>query len=314
MATPARTAADAAARLAARLRFRHLQLLLALERAGSLRGAAQGMNLTQPALSKALAEIEAAFGVPLFERNARGLKATPRGRVALQGAALLLAQLGQLQQELTAAAPALLLRLGAPPFVAHGYLPPLLARLTAATPPVQVSLLEERVPLLLRALAAGEVDALVSTHPAQMPEDLGAELAFERLFDADFEVIAPPAHALAPSRRVDWAQLARERWVLPGPDSMLRRVLDECFRRAGVVAPAPVVESTSPVTNVELVARGLGLGAAPGPAVQPAVAQGRVARLRVAPAVPPAPVALITRAGPRNARVDALRAALRRSG
>jgi len=313
MSAPAPTPADAAARLAARLRFRHLQLLLALEREGSLRGAAQGLNLTQPALSKALAEIEAAFGVPLFERNARGLKPTQRGRIALQGAALLLAQLGQLQQELTTAAPALLLRLGAPPFVAHGYLPPLLARLTTATPPVQVSLLEERVPMLLRALAAGEVDALVSTHPAHLPEDLGAELDFEPLFDADFEVIAPPAHALARSRRVAWKQLARERWVLPGSNSMLRRVLEECFRRAGAVAPMPVVESTSPVTNVELVAQGLGLGAAPAPAAQPAVAQGRVARLRVAPAVPPAPVALITRAGPRNARVDALRAALRRS-
>jgi len=311
MAASSGAAADAAGRLAARLRFRHLQLLLALEREGSLRGAAQGMNLTQPALSKALAEIESAFGVPLFERNARGLKPTPRGRVALQGAALLLAQLGQVQQELSAAAPALLLRVGAPPFVAHGYLPPVLARLTTATPPVQVVLLEERVPMLLRALAAGEVDALVSSHPARMPDDLGAELAFEKLFDADFEVIAPPGHALARSRRVGWAQLARERWVLPGRDSMLRRVLDECFLRAGAAGPAPMVESTSPVTNVEMVAQGLGLGAAPAPAAQPAVAQGRVARLRVSPAMPPAPVALITRAGPRNARVDALRSALR---
>lgn len=49
-----------ARRLATRLRFRHLQLLLALEAGGSLRAAAQAMNFTQPALSKALGEIESA--------------------------------------------------------------------------------------------------------------------------------------------------------------------------------------------------------------------------------------------------------------
>ena len=151
------------ARLATRLRFRHLQLLLALQRGGSLRAAAQTMNLTQPALSKALGEIESAFGVPLFDRTARGLTPTARGRVALHGAALLLAELGHLQQEVTGAEPAVLLRVGAPPFVAQGYLPPVFARLTAAPVSMRVVLLEERVPLLLRALAAGEVDALVSS-------------------------------------------------------------------------------------------------------------------------------------------------------
>src|SRR5688572_22956973 len=113
-----------AVRLAARLRFRHLQLLLALRDGGSLRAAAQAMNLTQPALSKALGEIETSFGVPLFERTARGLTPTARGLVALDGAALLLAQLGHVQQDVAAATPAPTLRVGAPPFVAHGYLPP----------------------------------------------------------------------------------------------------------------------------------------------------------------------------------------------
>lgn len=297
-------------RLAARLRFRHLQLLLALQRGGSLRAAAQGMNLTQPALSKALGEIESAFGARLFERTARGLTPTERGQVALHGAALLLAQLSHVQEEVASAAPAVVLRVGAPPFVAHGYLPPVLARLAAGGKPLQVTLLEERVPLLLRALAAGEVDALVSSYPAQMPDDLGAELVFEKLFDSGFALIAPAAHPLARRRTVGWTQLASERWVMPGRSSMVRRVLEECFLRAGLAAPPPVVESTSPVTNVELVAHGIGIGVAPATSVGPALAAGRVARLRVAPDIPPGPVALILRAGPRNARVEALRVAL----
>ena len=298
------------ARLATRLRFRHLQLLLALQRGGSLRAAAQTMNLTQPALSKALGEIESAFGVPLFERTARGLTPTARGRVALQGAALLLAELGHLQQEVTSAEPAVLLRVGAPPFVAQGYLPPVFARLTAAPVSMRVVLLEERVPLLLRALVAGEVDALVSSYPAQMPDDLDAELAYEKLFDAAFELIAPPGHPLARKQRVDWALLAREPWVMPARSSMVRRVLEECFLRAGMPAPQPVLESTSPVTNVELVAQGIGIGVVPAPAAHNAVQMKRVLRVRVTPGIPAGPVGLITRIGPVNARVEALRAAL----
>ena len=59
--------------LVARLRFRHLRLITELQRDGSLRAAAQTLNLTQPAVSKALGEIESAFGFALFTRMARGV-------------------------------------------------------------------------------------------------------------------------------------------------------------------------------------------------------------------------------------------------
>jgi DNA-binding transcriptional LysR family regulator len=297
-------------RLAARLRFRHLQLLLALQEGGSLRGAAHAMHLTQPALSKALGEIEAAFGVQLFERSARGIAPTPRGQVALNGAALLLAQLGHVHHDVVAVEPAQTLRIGAPPFVAQGYLPAVLARLACGDAPLRIMLLEERVPTLLRALASGEVDALVTSYPAQMPEDLGATLAYEKLFDAQFSVIAPPGHPLADKRRVGWAALAELPWVMPARSSMMRRVLEECFLRAGVPQPQPVVDSSSPMTNIELVAQGLGLGVVPSTAVEAALVQRRVSRLSVTPAMATNPVALMWRAGPRDLRVEMLRACL----
>lgn len=295
-----------AARLATRLRFRHLQLLLALQQGGSLRAAAQAMNLTQPALSKALGEIESAFGVPLFERTARGLTPTARGQVALHGAALLLAELGHVQQEVVAAEPAVSLRVGAPPFVAQGYLPPVLARLARAN--LHVALVEERVPALLQLLAAGDLDALVTSYPAQMPEGLGNELEYQKLFDTAFEVIAAPSHPLARQRKVGWAALAAANWVMPARSAMIRRQLEECFQREGFTAPAPLLESTSPVTNIELVAQGMAIGVVPATALRHA--EDRVVRLAVAPSLPLAPVALMWRAGPRNERVEALRSAL----
>ncbi len=327
---------QAAARLAARLRFRHLQLLEALREGGSLRAAAQSLNLTQPALSKALREIESAFGFALFARSSRGLAPTPRGAVAIRGASRLLQELAHVRDEaLSGEAGATIVRVGAPPFVAQGYLPAVLARLLRGEPRVRVQLLEERVPVLMEALLAGRVDALVTSYPLQALQlaaaaraetsdtsradpasgamagaALAAELVYENLFEAQFVVIAPPAHPLARARQVSWPQLAAEPWVMPAPSSLLRRVLEDSFLHGGSMAPAPVVESANPMTNVQLVAAGLGLGAAPAPAARHALSLGQVRRVRVTPPLPGGPVALVSRAGVDNPRLAMLRAAL----
>jgi DNA-binding transcriptional LysR family regulator len=298
-------------RLASRLRFRHLHLLLEIERGGSLRAAAQALHLTQPALSKALNEVESAFGHELFLRSARGLTPTARGSAALRGARQMLEDLGRLQRELTLAEEATIVRVGAPPFVAHGYLPQAIARLVRGPGRVHVELLEERVPVLLRALAAGEVDALVSSYPAQMPDDVGAALRFEKLFEVRFMVIAPARHALAKLPRVDWAVLAGHASVMPGSASMVRRLVDERFLRAGVPPSRPLVESTSPVSNVQMVAAGIGWSVVPEPIGRQAVAAGSVCAIKVRPALDEGPVALIFHEGHGDERVALLRAALR---
>jgi DNA-binding transcriptional LysR family regulator len=297
--------------LVARLRFRHLRLITELQRDGSLRAAAQTLNLTQPAVSKALGEIESAFGFALFIRTARGVTPTAQGAIAIRGAALLLQELAHLRSEAQAGEhAAAIIRIGAPPFVAQGYLPKVLARLAQRDPPVRVHLLEERVPVLIQALLQGEVDALVTSHPMQMPEAGPAALRFERLFEVEFSVIAPPGHPLTRARRVDWQQLAREPWVMPAKTSMARRVIEESFMRAGAVPPQPVVESTSPVTNVQLVAAGAGLSIAPTTTSRHAQSLGQVKSLKVSPAIPASPVELIFRGAVANPRVELLREAL----
>ena len=298
-----------ARRLVARLRFRHLQLLVDLKRCGSLRAAAAVHNLTQPALSKALQEIEGAFGFSLFVRSARGLTPTLRGAVAIRGASLLLQELAHVGAEASVEPAHTVLRIGAPPFVSQGYLPATLKRLFAGNQ-VRVQLVEERVPLLMQSLLEGRLDALVTSYPTEMPEVAGQQLHCERLFDADFVVIAPIGHPLARARKVDWHRLSTERWIMPAASSMVRRMMEEVFRREGMVAPIPVIESTNPVTNLQLVAAGLGLCAAPGAVLRAAQGAGAVKQVRVQPPVPSNPVALIYRAVPRNPRVALLRQAL----
>ncbi|MBU2409244.1 MAG: LysR family transcriptional regulator, partial [Gammaproteobacteria bacterium] len=230
-------------RLVSRLRFRDLQLLVMLRDGGSLRAAASRLNLTQPALSKTLREVELAFGFALFARNARGLTPTPRGEVAVRGAALLLQELAHLGAEAAAEPAGTIVRIGAPPFVAQGVLPAMFVRLLAGDAPVRVQLQEERVPLLINALLAGRLDALVSSYPMELPEAAGRALRYDKLFDAAFTVIAPPDHPLGRARRVPWQRLGAERWIMPAGSSMVRRMMDDAFRREGVAPPTPVIES-----------------------------------------------------------------------
>jgi DNA-binding transcriptional LysR family regulator len=307
------SAATQARQLVSRLRFRHLRLLLEVQRGGSLRTAAQAMNLTQPALGKALSEIESAFGFALFTRTARGLTPTAQGEVALRGAAMLLKELAHLQREAAAGDRfAAHLRIGAPPFVAQAYLPQVLGRLVHRDTPVNVLLLEERVPVLMQALVAGEVDALVTTYPLEMPAGGASPFAFEKLFEAQIHVVASVRHPLAKARKVSWAQLAAARWVLPARGAMARRVVEDCFLRAGEVPPVPVVESASPVTNLRLAAAGVGVTVAPDISVASSKEADlrHVVRLKVDPPVPPGPVAPIYRSAVDHPRVAVVREAL----
>lgn len=274
------------------------------------------MSLTQPALSRMLSEIESIFNAPLFERTSRGLIATAKGEAAIRGAGQLLEELARVQQEVALGFEAVtVIKLGAPHFVAHGYLPPVIKSLCDSTPRVHVQLLEGAVPRLFDALSNGEVDALISTYSARSSDETTVPLVYEQLFDSEYTVIGPTTGPLARIRsRIELVDLVSHPWILPSRTSMLRKEVDLAFQHAGLTPPAATVESNHPVTNVELVARGLGLGLVPTHVVKAYASQRSVRRLHVMPSIATGPVALIYRAGDAGQRVNVLRTALELRG
>ncbi|HYF16787.1 MAG TPA: LysR family transcriptional regulator [Ramlibacter sp.] len=286
--------------LAARLRFRHLKLLVELRRCGTLGKAAAGLHLTQPALSKMLREVEDAFGVTIFERGPRGLAPTARGQAILHGAEVLLAelhQLGQLAHE-PDVTPAPVLRLGAPPAVAAGgILPQVMARLRSGQARLVVHLREEAVPRLFDELVAGELDALLTSYnQAAFAAKRPAPLVYEPCGQHGYAVIGPGGHPFARRRKLGWAELAGERWIMPAPELLSRQALDGQFLRAGAAPPAPWIVSDSPATNVQLVAAGLGVAAVPAAMAEAERRAGRIVRLPVGMTPALVPTALVYRA------------------
>jgi LysR family transcriptional regulator, regulator of abg operon len=292
-------------RLLSRLRFRHLQLLVTLSEMGSLHAASTKLNQTQSAISKSLNEIEGAFGFLLFERSSRGISPTSRGAIAIKGAVMLIHELEHLGKEVMSDDASTVLRLGAPPFIAHGYLPQVLHAFLTMAQDVRLELMEERAPILFDALLQGRLDALVTIFPPELLRGSDQGFVLEKLFDAEFVVVAATQNPLVDSRKVSWSRISQESWIMPPPNAMLRRVLDDGFQRAGLKTPIPKMESSNPATNLQLVAKGIGLGIIPKQTLHAAEGQGLVNQVRVSPALIPLPVALVTKAN--SNRTDLLR-------
>ncbi|OWT63618.1 LysR family transcriptional regulator [Candidimonas nitroreducens] len=259
--------------LLARLRFRHLQLVTEVGRTGSLSRAAIALSLTQPALSKALKEIEDMLGFSIFHRGPRGLQQTEQGAVVVRGAQLMLRELHHMREEADAAASgaraAAVLRLGSSAFIALGILQPIISRLTCMEPPVVVQVTENNVPRLFETLIAGDLDALICLYNSDvMASQAGRDMRFEKLGEEPYVVIAPAGHRLSKARAVTWRRLAEERWVLTRKPSFARVLVEDSFRQHGVTTPIPVCETDGPVTAAKLVANGVGLSSVPASTAQ----------------------------------------------
>lgn len=286
--------------LVSRLRFRHLRMLVELQRCGSIGKAAAGLHLTQPALSKMLKEVEDSFGFAIFRRGPRGLQATTQGLAVLQGALVLLSELGHVQEAARAslAQTTAVLHLGAPPAVAAGTLPRVLAQLRSGGHAVLVRLREEPVPVLFDALVAGELDALLTSfNTAALAAKRQVRLVYERCLDHSYAVIAPAKHRLARRKKVAWQDLLKEAWILPEAGLLARQGLEGHFLQAGISVPEPAITSNSPATNVQLVAAGLGIAAVPASMAVAEEGAGRIVRLGISLGSRSVPTALVYRAG-----------------
>ena len=298
-------------RLASRLRFRHIQLLVTLKDVGSLHAAAQALHLTQPSLSKMLHEIEQAFDQVLFERSARGLTPTASGTAAMHGALMLLQDLDRLRQELATRPPQMLLRIGAPPFVAFSFLPFALARVREISNDVRVELTEGGVPGLVQKLLDGKLDALVTSFASELSEAAGAGATIKRLYTTRIAVVAAATHCLAGSRQVTWPTLAGERWILPPRGSRVRRFVDDVFAESGLMTPVPSIESGNPVSNLMFASTGVGLAVVPEQCLSLVATPQPICQLRLRKRLPEGTVALVCRKGEEHPRMRVLREALR---
>ena len=230
--------------LRSNLKLRHLQMLVALDQFRHLGRAAEFLSVTQPAVSKSLVEIERMFGLALFERSTRGTEPTPYGDSVVRFARSVLADYDRTRDEIAAVASGAAGRTSVGAMVVA--MPVLLARavemLKANSSQTTVLVEEGDLTRLLPKLRLGELDLFVGRLE---PGYAAPDLETEALHAEPMQAVVRPGHPLAAKRRLGWADLAKERCVMPPPWASLRVKLDQMFFRDGVHPPADIIESAS---------------------------------------------------------------------
>lgn len=232
----------------ARLKTRHLLLLMHLEEQGSVLRAAEAARMTQPAASKLLAEMERLLGVPLFERHARGVVPTWYGQVLIRRARSALLEIGRAQEEIAALRDGRMGRalIGTVANPGTHLVPAAVAAVKREHPDIQVRIEVDYSRALVARLLDGQLDLVVGRI---MSPEHDADLLFEPLAGETHSVIVRSGHPLDGRARVGHAELAPYGWILPPPDSVLRARLETMFLEHGLAGSRNIVETSSlPVT------------------------------------------------------------------
>lgn len=285
--------------LVRRLRLRHLELLVALAEAGTMRAAAGRLHLSQPAISKMLVELEDALGARLFERTRQGVQTSAAGAAAVHRARVVLGELSHARDEVEAirGGASAVLRVGT--FSVTAAVPAAVVQLRRRVPGVAVHLHEGRVRELIQLLLEGELDCVFGALTTELlASDLLRSLQSEVLLDDQLCVLAAADNPLLRRRRLRWTDLRDAQWVAPPRQTLVRQAFMTAFLNEGVDPPEPVIEAMSSVTIGAVLRLDPGLlCAVRHEHARDEVARGGVRRLTVLPSVALPPLGLFTRRG-----------------
>ena len=226
-----------------RLKLHHLRAVEAIVAQSSLLRAAAALGLSQPALTKTVAELERLTGQRLFDRLPRGVRPTEAGTLLADSARRILAEVRRLDEALDRVADPEggTVAIGALPVAATGVLPGALTRLAAGHPGIRARLDQGRTEDLLPKLASGEIDLIVGRlYEPAVPDGFPREPLWEEpisvLARADHPVFALPEVTVEALRAYDL--------VLPTVSQRVGQEIEGFLAPLGL-APAASLRSSS---------------------------------------------------------------------
>ncbi|WP_420994075.1 LysR family transcriptional regulator [Cupriavidus sp. 30B13] len=229
--------------LASRLRLKQLRLLIELDRHGSLHKAADEIAISQPGATKVLREIENLLGMPLFERQPKGLVANDLGRCVIRYARLIYSDLEHLREEMTAIAQghgghlAVGVIMGAVPLLTR-----VLAALRRKHPTLSVEVVEDTSARLLGLVDEGRVDVAICRSGVSRRPGAYACLPLD---EEPLAVVVARAHPLAGAPSVELEALSGSSWIAYPADMPMRVALERELANAGIKAPRFPLETAS---------------------------------------------------------------------
>jgi DNA-binding transcriptional LysR family regulator len=278
------------------LKFRHLTLIDTLGRTRNMHLAAEQMNLSQPAISKMLKELESLLGFAVFERLPRSMPPTALGEHVIRYAQIALSDADIFVDQIVS------LREGG-----HGYLK--IGGIFAATAvalPAAICQIKQRWPLL-----SIEVVEQTSDHLMEMLEEKKLDLAVARFtnesqrYRYDFQALAPEPymvvvnsqHPLCASGPISLKQLGDWPWILYPVGTPIRERMELAFAKAGIATPQNTIDTISMQTFLQVLQTGPMIAILPESMVRSHVERGLLVPLETPLQLAPQDYGILTRKG-----------------
>jgi DNA-binding transcriptional LysR family regulator len=275
-----------------RLKLRDLDILLAVIDTGSMGKAATRLNISQPAVSKAIVELETALGVQLVDRSRRGAVATPYGLALGRRGVSIFNDLRQGVQDIEFLADPTKgeVHIGTTEPLAMSIIGPVIDGLSRKYPRMFFNVVTGDTATLYRDVTDRKIELAICRMIGPLPDELAAEILF---YDA-FAIMTAANNPLTRRRKITLADLVNEPWTLYPHDSFFGSVIADAFRANGHEPPRPTVASLSLHVQIELLATGRFLTVLPSFLLKFA---GRTAPLKALPVALPnsrMPIGIIT--------------------
>jgi DNA-binding transcriptional LysR family regulator len=243
-------------RIGRRLKLSDLHLLMTVVQRGSMAKAAAELAVSQPAVSKAIADMEHTLGLRLLDRTRNGIEPTTYGHALVKRGLTIFDELKQGVEELEFLADPSVgsLRIGSTESIAAGMLPAIIERFWRESPGVQLDVAQAVISTLhYRELRERSIDLMIGRIPTPFAED---DLEADVVYDDQVVVVAGRQSKWARLRRLKLADLSGEAWILPPADTMAGSLAVELFRCGGAEMPRAPVTTLSIHLCCRLVADG----------------------------------------------------------
>jgi DNA-binding transcriptional LysR family regulator len=242
-------------RIGRRVNLRDLNILLAVAEAGSMAKAATRLAISQPAISRAIADMEHTLGVPLLDRSPQGVEPTQYGRALLKRG---LAAFDEIKQgvrdiEFLANPGTGELFIGSSSAVSQGIVLAIIDRLSRQYPRVVFHIASVAPPALYDELRERRVEVGFTRLYGTVPED---DLHREALFEDRLVVVAGMDNPWTRRRKITLADLAHEPWTWPSVGTNFDSLVAEAFRESGLEPPRATVYAEDVNARIMLAATG----------------------------------------------------------
>jgi DNA-binding transcriptional LysR family regulator len=230
--------------LRAGLKLNHLRMIVAIEDSGQISAAAEALNISQPAASRMLAEMESILRTPLYERVARGVVLTTFGEALARRARKIMLELREVSREIgeLKSGKGGSVFIGAVTAPAMSLVVPAIKEVRTAFPGIEVNIQVETSNVLARELLAARHDFIIS----RIPDDLNPrlfevqEIGVERAC-----LIVRSGHPLLKNPTTSLSDLPLFDWVFQPPGTLLRRTIEDLFLAHSVPLPENIVNTSS---------------------------------------------------------------------